>query len=437
MGSNSYSRYWKNFTLTDSPVFRRNLLSYLSESHSIYLFLDSCYNHIYGEPAFNYLCAGGAYQSIHANHANSFETLKKFYDENKDWIFGYFGYDLKNEIENLSSENTDHIQFSNLMFLVPLELIIVKNDEVRIGCIASDKNVCDKLFNQINKFSSKTKETKPSGKRLELISRISREEYLEKIKNIQQHIVEGDVYELNFCQEFYAEKIKLNPAEVFDSLCQYSKAPFSCLLRYDDKYLISASPERFLKKENSKIISQPIKGTIKRGRTIDEDERLKNDLLTSEKDRAENIMIVDLVRNDLTKYAKTGTVKVEELCGVYSFEHVHHMVSTVSAELKNDAHIADVIKHAFPMGSMTGAPKVMAMKLIEQYEETKRGLFSGSVGYFSPNGDFDFNVVIRSILYNAASEYLSIQVGSAITYDSIPEDEYEECLIKLEGLKTF
>jgi len=197
---------------------------------------------------------------------------------------------------------------------------------------------------------------------------------------------------------------------------------------------LSASPERFLKKINNKLISQPIKGTIKRGGSKIEDENLKFALKNDNKELAENIMIVDLVRNDLTRTVLNASVKVEELCEIYSFKQVHQMISTISAEIDNNLALSDIFKNTFPMGSMTGAPKIRAMEIIEKYEKTKRGLYSGAVGYINPKGDFDFNVVIRSIFYNSENNYLSFTVGGAITANSVPENEYNECLLKAKAI---
>ncbi len=239
---------------------------------------------------------------------------------------------------------------------------------------------------------------------------------------------------MNFCQEFFAENVLLDPVAVFERLNAIGKAPFATFLRWRDRYLLSASPERFLKKMGQKLITQPIKGTRRRGKTPEEDEQIWQALAASEKDRSENVMIVDLVRNDLSRNCLPGSVVVEELCGVYSFATVHQMISTVSGTLPAETHWLDALRDCFPMGSMTGAPKIMSMELIERYERTRRGLYSGAVGYFAPDGDFDFNVVIRSILYNAATRYVSAQVGGAIVYDSVPEEEYEECMVKAEAM---
>jgi para-aminobenzoate synthetase component 1 len=222
--------------------------------------------------------------------------------------------------------------------------------------------------------------------------------------------------------------------ELFEKLNTISKSPLAVFLKNDSQYLFSASPERYLKKVADKIISQPIKGTAKRFLDPIEDERAKNQLALDPKERAENIMITDLVRNDLSRTAQKGSVKVEELCAVYSFEQVHQMITTITSNLDIQYSVNEVIKSTFPMGSMTGTPKISAMKIIEELEETKRGLYSGAVGYFTPSGDFDFNVVIRSILYNQENKYVSFSVGSAITSQSVPENEYEECLLKAKAM---
>jgi para-aminobenzoate synthetase component 1 len=249
------------------------------------------------------------------------------------------------------------------------------------------------------------------------------------------HIQIGDIYEANFCQEFYAEDIQIRPFELYKSLMDTSPTPFSAYYSFAKNQLMCASPERFIKKTGNKIISQPIKGTAKRSLNQEEDAYLKRQLYHSKKDRTENVMIVDLVRNDLSRTAKQKSVKVEELFGVYSFSNVHQMISTVTSEVAKEHHFTDVIKAAFPMGSMTGAPKIMATKLIEKFEHTKRGLYSGSVGYISPNGDFDFNVVIRSLQFNVENNYLSYMVGGAITHNSIPEEEFLECEVKADAIK--
>ncbi|MFZ1496974.1 MAG: anthranilate synthase component I family protein [Saprospiraceae bacterium] len=269
---------------------------------------------------------------------------------------------------------------------------------------------------------------------IQIQARVPKSEYLQNVAAIQQHIIEGDLYEMNYCQEFYAEQAEITPITLFEQLNNLTQSPFAAFYKNRQQYVLCASPERFIKKIGRKIISQPIKGTMRRGSSNAEDAWLQQALANSEKDRAENVMIVDLVRNDFARSCQSGSVQVEELFGIYTFRQVHQMISTISGTLRKNVSWVTAIRNAFPMGSMTGAPKVMAMQLIEQYEASKRGLYSGAIGYITPRGNFDFNVVIRSLLYNAANRYLSFQVGGAIVYDSEPEKEYEECLLKASAI---
>jgi len=249
-------------------------------------------------------------------------------------------------------------------------------------------------------------------------------------------MLRGDCYEINFCQEFYADQAVIDPLCIYEKLVTLSPNPFSALYKFKDKYCICASPERYLKKRGNKIYSQPIKGTAKRNlENLEEDELSKGTLSISEKNKSENVMVVDLVRNDLAKVCKEGTVKVDELYGIYSFPQVHQMISTVAGELKENISFRDIIKATFPMGSMTGAPKRKVIELIEKYERSKRGIFSGAVGYITPERDFDFNVVIRSIMYNASEKHLSFMAGSGVTFYSDAHKEYEECLLKAEAMR--
>lgn len=376
------------------------------------------------------IAAGVKDEIILDTSQNAFSKLKFFIDRHSDkWILGFLNYDLKNDIENLHSNNPDNVQMPVLHFFIPKHLIEVKGGSFNI--IYSDDKKQDIRKAILGCPVSAFQKNHP----IKINSRMKYNDYVETVNKIQHHIKVGDIYELNFCQEFYAEQVNIDPFQTYLTLNRESSMPFSVFYKLYDKYLLCASPERFLKKENNQLISQPIKGTIKRiGDTL-LDELQKNELYQNPKERAENIMIVDLVRNDLSKSAVAGTVKVNELCSIYSFPHLHQMISTVTANIKKNIHVVDCIKNAFPMGSMTGAPKVKAMELIEKYEKTKRGLFSGAVGYITPKMDFDFNVVIRSILYNSISQYLSYQVGSAITANSSPENEYEECLLKAEAIE--
>ncbi|MEY4926629.1 MAG: hypothetical protein RI894_1065 [Bacteroidota bacterium] len=366
---------------------------------------------------------------------NSFETLQKWLDaEQNTWKFGYFSYDLKNELENLSSQHADPIGFPALHFFVPQFLFIFKKETIEIHTKNIAESEAEKLIATL-KIAQKEEETPVFTKKINLRPQLPKSAYLDIIAAIKNHIIEGDVYEMNFCQAFFAENAAINPISTFQKLNNRTKSPFAAYYTVEKRHLLCASPERFLQKKGQMLISQPIKGTIKRGNTPDDDELLKKTLQNSEKDRAENVMIVDLVRNDLAKSCEIGSVCVPELCKIYSFAQVHQLISTVEGSLRVEVSAIEALRCAFPMGSMTGAPKIMAMQLIEKYEQTKRGLYSGAVGYIAPSGDFDFNVVIRSLFYNERSQFLSAQVGGAIVYDSDPESEYAECLLKLKAIK--
>jgi len=362
-----------------------------------------------------------------------FYHLTEGIDQSNDWWFGYLGYDLKNEIEELKSENQDALNFPEMNFFRPRWVFILDIDTLIVHFFEEEFSE-EQIFALIDEIDHLDLPIEQAVNVPEINSRISRDEYLEAVGKLKEHIRRGDIYEVNFCQEFFADDTYIKPRQTFRKLMQVSPTPYSCFYQMGEQYLLSASPERYIKKVGIKIISQPIKGTAKRGANAAEDKQIKEDLFHDPKERAENIMIVDLVRNDLSRTAAKGSVIVEELCGIYSFPQVHQMISTVVSELREDVHFVEAIRESFPMGSMTGAPKVRAMKLIERYESTKRGLFSGAVGYFTPEGDFDFNVVIRSIQYNARNNYLSFMVGGAITMQCEPEKEYDECLLKAKAI---
>jgi para-aminobenzoate synthetase component 1 len=372
-----------------------------------------------------------AFTAIKTDYHNAFEDLKQYQQATKDWLFGYLSYDLKNDIEVLHSNNFDGLNFPDLFFFQPKKIFLLKGSELEIQYL----NMCDDEVEEDFIAILEIKNPRPKTQNpININQRISKENYFKKISKILEHIHRGDIYEANFCMEFFAENAVINPLEKFLKLNKISKSPQAVFLKNNTQFLLSASPERYIKKEGDLLISQPIKGTAKRFLNPIEDEKSKNELALDPKERAENIMVTDLVRNDLSRTAQKGSVKVEELCSIYSFEQVHQMISTITSKLDSHYSVIEVIKTTFPMGSMTGTPKVSVMKIIEELEETKRGLYSGAVGYFTPIGDFDFNVVIRSILYNQENEYVSFSVGSAITSQSIPEKEYEECLLKAKAM---
>lgn len=419
------------YNIENPESFKQNIL-FWSQQFGEVVWLDS---NNYQQAYSNYdaVLAVDANSSIHSNYNQAFDNLKQYQTKCKDWIFGYLTYDLKNDVENLQSQNFDGLQFPELYFFQPKKLFLFKGNQVEIKYLKRVENSLGKDLKAIQNINQNLNENSNNSIKIKL--RIHKDAYFEKVNNMLAHIHRGDIYEANFCQEFYAEDTIINPLETYFELNRISKPPFATFLKVMDLYLISASPERYLKKQGQTIISQPIKGTAKRSLNSVEDEQLKKDLSQDEKERSENIMILDLMRNDLSKTALKGSVRVEELCKVYTFHQVHQMISTVSSKIDKNVHPVDVIRSTFPMGSMTGAPKISAMKIIEHLEETKRGLYSGAVGYFSPEGDFDFNVVIRSILYNKTKKYISYSVGGAITAKSDPIKEYEECLVKAKAMR--
>ncbi len=409
---------------------KKQLLTWAQQFREV-VFMDS---NDYPQTYSSYDCilAVDAFTSVKTDYHNAFEDLKQYQQITKDWLFGYLSYDLKNDVELLHSNNFDGLDFPDLFFFQPKKIFLLKGNELEIQYLAMcDDEVGADLEEIRLQFADYGLQTSEIG----IKQRISKESYLEKAAKILEHIHRGDIYEANFCMEFFAENTVINPLEKFLKLNEISKSPLAVYFKNNKQFLLSASPERYLKKEGELLISQPIKGTAKRFLDPFEDEKSKNELASDPKERAENIMVSDLVRNDLSRTAQKGTVKVEELCGIYSFEQVHQMISTITSKLDSQCAAVDAIKATFPMGSMTGTPKVSVLKIIEELEETKRGLYSGAVGYFTPNGNFDFNVVIRSILYNEEKKYVSFSVGSAITSQSVPEKEYQECLLKAKAMR--
>ena len=391
----------------------------------IFCFLD---NHHYQTNYHSVECllAVGARSSYNQNTLAGFQD---FVDKQSRWLFGHLGYELKNEIEGLGPSQVNRIGFPAIFFFEPVIIIRVSEKELVI-----EGGDAGKIFEEIMAVNEGNYSIRNAP--VNIHQKVPKHEYLETINRLRQHIHRGDCYEINYCMEFFAENVVIDPLSVYEKLSRTSPNPFSALYKLEDKWLICASPERFLKKEENKILSQPIKGTSSRFLKDDsKDRKSKEELAASEKDRSENVMVVDLVRNDLARVCKEGTVKVDELFGVYSFPQVHQMISTVSGELQDGISFLDIIKATFPMGSMTGAPKKRVMELIEKYEASKRGIFSGAMGYITPGGDFDFNVVIRSIMYNASEKYLSFMAGSGITFYSDAEKEYEECLLKAEAMR--
>jgi para-aminobenzoate synthetase component I len=429
------NRQFVSFPFIDLYKIKQQVVNW-SARFSTCCFFD---NHQYPSeiPGYEVLVAVGERARLEASAGNAFRQLKEFSQAQADWLFGHFSFDLKSETEQSPSRLPDFIRFPDMFFFVPEVVILLNQHEIQIGLFGNHQQ---EVLDEIEKEQPPTANRQPSTKLLVrnpvIQKRISKSDYIQTVQQLRHHILRGDCYEINFCQEFFVENAELNPLNLFHDLNRLSPSPFSAYYSVDQKYLLCASPERYLKKTGDRILSQPIKGTSARNpenKLLDEE--LKASLAHSEKDRAENVMVVDLVRNDLSKICETDSVRVSELFGIYSFAQVHQMISTIEGRPLQGLHWTDMIAKTFPMGSMTGAPKKRVLELTEQYEKTRRGLFSGALGYVKPDLDFDFNVVIRSLLYNQPDQYLSWFAGSGITFNSDPEKEYEECLMKVAAFE--
>ncbi|MCB0451528.1 MAG: anthranilate synthase component I family protein [Aequorivita sp.] len=419
------------FSLTEAS--KNCLLRWAQQFHE-FVWLDS---NNYSQPHETYqaILAVDAFTALRTDSQDAFNKLKEYQSTTADWIFGYLSYDLKNDVEKLHSNNVDGLDFPDLYFFQPKKLFLFSENNVEMHYLNIASDEIEEDFNAISEINQQPEESEIS-KPIKISIRTSKDSYLQKVEEVLGHIKRGDIYEVNICQEFYSEDSEINPLETFLQLNKISIPPFSVFLKLNEIFALSASPERYLKRTGTAVVSQPIKGTAKRLKNKVEDLKMAQQLANDPKERSENIMITDLVRNDLSRIAEKGSVSVEELCAIYTFEQVHQMVSTVTCSVAQTISSVEILRNTFPMGSMTGAPKISAMQIkIEETEDAKRGLYSGAIGYFSPSGDFDFNVVIRSILYNSLKKYVSFSVGSAITINSIPEKEYEECLLKAKAMR--
>lgn len=414
------------FPVTDFEDVKLKLLNWLSR-FSNFCFLD---NHGFGhQPVSEECLAGaGARNMFCSSDEHALHGFSEFMKSHSGWLFGHITYQLKNETIGFHSLKNHSISFPDLCFFEPEYLFRLSRHELQIRGPGDLSLLYTDIMNECHGIS-----VIAGG--AEMLPRFSKEEYISAVKELQGHIRKGDCYEINFCQEFYNDCLKIDPLQVYLNLSRISPNPFSAFYRLNNNYLLCASPERYLKKEGNRMISQPMKGTA--GRNLsDQHEDLENKkwLRESKKEQSENVMVVDLVRNDLSRICKPDSVKVDELFGIYSFPQVYQMISTVSGTLESTVDFSEIIRATFPMGSMTGAPKRRVMELIDQYENTGRGIFSGAVGYIRPDGDFDLNVVIRSIMYDQLQHYVSFMAGSGITIYSDAESEYEECLIKAAAM---
>ena len=399
------------------PILLENRLLELSSSRSFFaLYTSQGYASKWGE--YELLFAWGA-KAVFDTTALKNGALES------GWRFGFLGYELRHEFERLSKGNPAIGQWPEAQFFEP---------EV-VGTLDRAGNLtiyADEPAAVLTLVLAPEKSRNVGNTTLDFQPVETRESYLEAVRRLQDHIQRGDIYEVNYCTAFKAEYESLDSAQLFRQMAQATKAPFSAFVKMDQLELLCTSPERYILKKGDQLWSQPIKGTNRR--LVENNHVQERLLVADEKERAENVMIVDLVRNDLSRVAAKGTVQVEELFGVYPFKNVNQMISTVTCKTRAETSNWDIIKATFPMGSMTGAPKISAMELAEHYEKTERGIYSGALGYIMPNGDFDFNVVIRSIALDAKQGVASAHVGGAITLLSIPEREYEECLLKAESL---
>ncbi len=407
-----------------STAIKESLLAWAAD-FDYAVFLDSCSTSIdqYGEYEF---ILGVADRDTEVCRSWE-EMLEKVGAEPRHWWFGSLSYDAKNELEpKLSSANPVAIPFPNLVFFQAETVIFQRRGE-------------DHIESFPNYSIQLAKDTLlPQGAiRLDgpLKSNFTKEEYLETVEAIRGHIFEGDSYEINLSQNFHTTGEIESPAAVWRRLTQVSPTPYAAYAKFRDTHLLCASPERFLQLKGDRLITQPIKGTAPRDPDPEKDRELVARLRASRKEQAENVMIVDLSRNDLYRSSVVNGVSVPRLYEVQSFAKVHHLVSTVEATKSPQLSGLETIANTFPPGSMTGAPKFRSCELIDQYERHSRGMYAGSVGYITPEGDFDLNVVIRSMIWHAPSRVLTYQMGGAITWDSDPESEYLETLVKAQAIQ--
>lgn len=420
----------KQIFLIDNPQSFKVQILHWSNQFEVCTFLD---NHAYDSPygALDCIAAVSPVSFIALDSVNAQAVDAFIQKHNGEWIFAHFNY----EYHSITQPNTkaNLTDFPLAYLYTPAIVIELTGNQVTIQ---SDTENPLTLFDQICGFKVPVAEIKNTKSSTSIIPFISKTAYLEAIHKILALIRRGDFYEINYCQAFEVEHLSAHPVEVYSNLMEVSPTPFACFYKNNNDYLLCASPERYLQKKGNQLISQPIKGTIKRNLHNDADDKLQIETLqNSSKDKSENVMVVDLVRNDLSRICEKGSVQVSELFGIYSFPQVHQMISTVTGTLSSNTLFSEILEASFPMGSMTGAPKKSVMETIDALEPTKRGLYSGTVGYFNPAGDFDFNVVIRSIFFNSDTKKASYAVGGGITIYSDPEKEYEECLLKATAIK--
>ena len=354
---------------------------------------------------------------------SSWGGLHDFRSRYSDWMFGWISYDAKSSIEQIERHTNQFQAPPEILWVVPKHLMEIRGEKI----------IIHKGNPEIHWKKWQTMQSE-SWSPIECTADVSEEEYLQDVRAIQHHIQRGDIYEVNYCMRFSAHAPGLSPPTLFKRLSMLVKAPMMGYVSWKGTHVICGSPERFLAKQGDFISAHPIKGTARRSSDPAADVQIAKALRASKKERAENTMIVDLMRNDLSRFAKRGSVRVPEWCEVHTFPTVHHLISKITCEVDQSTAWVDMLRYTFPMGSMTGAPKVSAMNIIQRYERQPRAIYSGTLGYLTPDGDFDMNVIIRSVIYQELSGQLTIGVGGAITDLSDPEAEYQECQLKVAAI---
>ena len=396
---------------------KEQALDWAAAQSGAFVFLDSCgYQDRYGE--WEWVLASAANVSAATEEGTRFPP--------RQWLFGHILFDEPLDPAYAAyAHEEDGRGYGRTNFFTPDVVVGMRPGSESIAVFAHSPA---ETWEEIIATTVSPLAPLPS---ISFRPEMNREAYIQTVEALREHIAAGDCYEINLCNKRVAvEPVQLNPLSAYRRHRAASPSPFSALAKQDGVYTICASPERFLCGWESRLISQPMKGTIRRGRSKADDEDMIAALHSSAKERAENVMIVDLVRSDLARYCEPGSVTVEELFGIQTFPAVHQMVSTVSGRLRAESGWQDAVRAAFPMGSMTGAPKEMVMRLIRRYEQAPRGRFSGSIGYVTPDGDFDFNVVIRSLFYDERDGSLWYSTGGAITWASDAVAEWEETVLK-------
>lgn len=421
----------KRFPLEDTEAFKSRLLSWAAASGD-FCWLDSN-GHTDPLGRFDGLLGIGNAAELQTPSRGAFEALRAFREQTGDWIMGYLGYDLKNDLEDLESGNPDRMHFPDLFVFQPEKIIEICRHQAIFRYLPRAEGEIDRDWKAIANAPSESAET--SHPRLRTRMGIFKEAYFQAAAKLLAAIQRGDFYEVTFCQEFFVEDASLDVATTFRRLNAISRSPFAACMQFGTRSILSASPERYLCKRGTTVWSQPMKGTARRDPSPETDRQLADHLQADPKERAENIMIADLVRNDLSRSALRGSVRVDGLCELKTYEQVHQLISTIRAVVPVDIDPVQLVRDTFPMGSMTGAPKISAMQHIECRESFKRGAYSGALGYMTPEGDFDFNVLIRSLLYDSNLGVASFPVGGALTAAATPAAEYEECLLKARAMR--